>query len=251
MQYLPVPQEFRGRRILVADDNAFNRTIIQQMLALAGIDVVLTESGAEACTALISADPDMVFMDVRMPGMNGIEATATMRNSGYNKPIIGLSAATSNADQTACQSAGMSDFLAKPIDADELWGCLTRWLLPYLQPEPRLNTAEEDARNSAEDRFLGNKESLARAYEAFMACHRDDGMRMLNMLMAGDYAAMSNLVHALKGSSATIGLDALAKLALTLENKIHIQASEEELLQLIAWIDDQLKNVAENTCSAP
>lgn len=246
MQSLPIPLEFRGRRILVADDNAFNRIVIRQMLVLAGIEVVLAETGVEACNALTDAEPDLVFMDVRMPGMDGIEATQRMRASGFNRPIVGLSAATSNADQTACNNAGMSDFLAKPIDADELWGCLTRWLMPFVEPENPLTITHKTPDNSAESRFLENTESLARACEAFIACHRDDSMRMRDMLVTGNYAGMSNLVHALKGSAATIGMDALSKLARALENKIHAQASPEELLQLIDWIDDHLKYLVEN-----
>ena len=131
---MPVPQEFRGHRILVADDNTFNRTIIRQMLALASIEVVLTETGEDACIMLASTGPDLVFMDVRMPGMDCIQATRIMRNSGFHKPIVGLSAATSNADQTACLAAGMSDFLAKPIDAG--------WIddhLKYLVEKPDLS----------------------------------------------------------------------------------------------------------------
>lgn len=246
MQSLPVPQEFRGRRVLVADDNAFNRTIIFEMLTLAGIDVVLTKTGSEACAAIASAMPDLVFMDVRMPGMDGIEATHVMRTSGFSKPIVGLSAATSNADQSACKQAGMSDFLAKPIDADELWGCLTRWLAPYVESKDVLSISDEAPDNSAEIRFLGNAESLARACEAFIACHRDDGMHMRNMLMTGNYAGMSDLVHALKGSAATIGMDALSKLALALEKKIRAHASTGDLLQLIDWIDDCLIDLVEN-----
>ena len=71
-------------------------------------------------------------------------------------------------------------------------------------------------------------------------------MHMRDMLMTGNYAGMSNLVHALKGSAATIGMDALSKLARALEKKIHAQASPEELLQLIGWIDDHLKYLVEN-----
>jgi len=245
MQSLPVPQEFRGRRILVADDNAFNRTIIQQMLAMAGIEVVLAGNGEDACAKLTDADPDLVFMDVRMPGMNGMEATQIMRNAGFSRPIVGISAATSNADQIACKSAGMNDFLAKPIDADELWGCLTRWLCPCKEPEARFVLTEEAAGNAAEARFLGNRESLARAYAAFIACHSNDRLQMQNMLAEGNYTGMANMAHALKGSAATIGLDVLEKLAMALEKKIQSQADTEDLLQLIDWIDVQLKYLVE------
>ena len=246
MPPVSVPQEFRGRRILVAEDNAFNRTIISQWLTMAGIEVVLAGTGGEACSALAATHPDLVLMDVRMPDMNGIEAARHIRKSGFNKPIVGLSAATSHSDQTACLNAGMNDFLAKPMDADELWGCLTRWLQPCGRPKDEVRTIDETSGTEAEARFLGNADSLARAREAFIACHRDDSLQLQNLLAEGDYTGMANLAHALKGSAATIGLVALSKLALALEKKIQMQAGSEEMLQLITWIDEQLAHLVES-----
>jgi CheY-like chemotaxis protein len=245
MHSLAPPLEFRNRRILVAEDNASNRTVIQQWLAMAGIDVVLAGTGAEACAALAVANPDLVFMDVRMPDMDGIEATRHMRMAGYSKPIVGLSAASRNTDQNACLNAGMNDFLAKPIDADELWGCLTRWLSPSAEPGHGIKSDDDTDDTSAEMRFLDNADALARAREIFIACHRDDSLRLQSMLADGNYGDMANLVHTLNGSAATIGLDALSKLALALEKKIQMQASREDLLQLIHWIDNQLVHLVE------
>ena len=241
-----IPQEFRGCRILVAEDNAFNRTIISQWLTMAGIEVVLAGTGGEACSVLAATDPDLVLMDVRMPDMNGIEAVRHIRKSGFNKPIVGLSAATSHADQTACLNAGMNDFLAKPFDADELWGCLTRWLQPCGNPKDDTRTIDETSGTQVESRFLGNADSLAYARETFIACHRDDSLQLQSMLTEADYTGMANLLHALKGSSATIGLVTLSKLALALEKKIQMQAGSEEMLQLIIWIGDQLAHLMES-----
>lgn len=246
MHSLAPPLEFRNRRILVAEDNGSNRTVIQQWLAMAGIDVVLAGTGAEACTAIAVANPDLVFMDVRMPDMDGIEATRHIRKSGFNKPIVGLLATTSNADQNACLNAGMNDFLAKPFDADELWGCLTRWLQPCGNPKDDTRTIDETSGTQVESRFLGNADSLAYARETFIACHRDDSLQLQSMLTEADYTGMANLAHALKGSAATIGLDVLSKLALALEKKIQMQADSEEMLQLIIWIGDQLAHLVES-----
>lgn len=245
MQSVPVPQEFRGRRILVAEDNAFNRTIIRQWLTMAGIHVQLAGTGGEACAAIADFDPDLVFMDVRMPGMDGIEAAQQLRRSGFSKPIVGLSAAASKADQNACLSAGMSDFLAKPIDVDELWGCLTRWLEPCGIAASAAMPATGSSGSAVEARFLGNAVTLRRAHEAFVACHRDDALKLKSMLADEDCTGMTNLVHALKGSAATLGLNALTELALALERKIQANSGPQELQQLIDWIDDQLALLSE------
>jgi two-component system sensor histidine kinase/response regulator len=245
MQSVSVPREFRGRHILVADDNASNRIIIRQWLTMAGIHVQLVVTGREACSAVSDSDPDLVFMDVRMPGMDGIEAAQQLRRSGFSKPIVGLSAASSKMDQNACLSAGMSDFLAKPIDVDELWGCLTRWLKPCGNVASATMPCTGSSGSAVEARFLGNAVTLQRAHEAFVACHHDDAQKLRNMLAEGDHRSMTNLVHALKGSAATLGLNALTELALALERKIQTNSRPQELQQLIDWIDDQLVLLAE------
>ena len=71
-------------------------------------------------------------------------------------------------------------------------------------------------------------------------------MQLRNMLAEGDCTGMANLAHALKGSAATIGLEALSKLALALEKKIQMQADTDEVLQLINWIDNQLAHLVES-----
>lgn len=207
-----VPQEFRGRRILVAEDDRVNQLVITQWLGRAGIATIVAQDGHEVLEQIAAAAPDLVLMDVQMPGMDGLEATRRLRELGHELPIIGLSAGVSRAEQEACMAAGMHDFIAKPIDVDELWGCLTRWLHPVEGAGAGL-----DDDNSVEARFLYDHEALAHARAIFFEDHGDDAARLRALCAGGDTAAAGRMAHGLKGSAATLGLDELAAMAEELE----------------------------------
>ncbi len=232
------PQEFRGRRILVAEDDRVNQIVITQWLARAGIATTVAHTGFEVLEQIAAAPalPDMVLMDVQMPGMDGLEATRELRRRGHALPVIGLSAGVSRAEQDACMAAGMHDFLAKPLDVDELWGCLTRWL------HPGDGTVAEPGDDSVEARFLHDGEALALARGVFLEDHGEDALRLRTLCDRGDRAAVERLAHGLKGSAATLGLDALATLALEMETDA---GDGERARALIEAIDRELKTFRE------
>jgi len=219
-----VPQEFRGRRVFVAEDDAVNQIVIKQWLGRAGISVRLVANGLAVLEQFGSGalDCELVLMDVQMPGLDGLAATRQLRASGQTLPIIGLSAGASPAEQQACLDAGMNDFLAKPLDLDELWGCLTRWL-------PPLDEQESAPTESVESRFLNDQNALARARTVFRRSHHNDGQRLADLLSTGHIDAAARLAHQLRGSAATLGLTHLAALAGALEQDL-ARATEIPLL---------------------
>lgn len=210
-----VPDEFRGCRILLAEDDAVNRIILGQWLQLAGIDTLMATDGQALLDVLtaLPQPPDLILMDVQMPGMDGLDATRHLRSSGITIPVIGLSAGVSRTEQEACLEAGMNDFLAKPIVLEDLWGALTRWLPPVRQADRALT-------ESAEHRFMGNSDALARARTAFIACHADDADTFRHHLAQADNKGILQLAHSLKGSAAILGFDALAGMAAALESAV-------------------------------
>jgi glucokinase len=106
-------------RILVADDNAINRRVIEAMLANGGYDVHFAEDGDEAVEAYRKLSPDIVFMDVSMPKLDGYGATAQIRkikeSRGGHAVVIGLTAHAMADDRQICIAAGMDEYLAKPL----------------------------------------------------------------------------------------------------------------------------------------
>lgn len=104
-----------------------NQTILKMMLAKIGVIPEFADNGQQAIDFLNKNDVDIVLMDCRMPIMDGFEATKQLRESGYNKPIIALTAGTTSMEVDLCIAAGMDDALNKPYKLKELQAMLKRW----------------------------------------------------------------------------------------------------------------------------
>ena len=121
----------RKLNILLAEDNAINRTVAVRLLEKHLHRVTVTTNGREALAALDRENFDVVLMDVQMPEMDGFEATSAIRtreqSTGMHVPIIALTAHAMRGDQERCLAAGMDGYIAKPIKSQELLGLLQRF----------------------------------------------------------------------------------------------------------------------------
>ncbi|MBX9748548.1 MAG: PAS-domain containing protein [Roseococcus sp.] len=134
-----------GLRVLVADDLAPNRLVVQALLAPAGHQVDFVNSGGAAVSAVTREAYDIVLMDMHMPGMDGLEATRRIRTlpmPAGGVPILGVTASTLPEEVAACYEAGMDGHLAKPIDRDALLAAMAElvgghsWRSALPQPDP-------------------------------------------------------------------------------------------------------------------
>jgi CheY-like chemotaxis protein len=111
-------------RILVAEDNPVNQRLVIRLLEKRGHRVVLAVDGRQAIEALTQGSFDLVLMDVQMPEMDGLDATAIVREeeqeTGKHQPIIALTAHAMTGDRDRCLAAGMDGYLVKPIRPQEL-----------------------------------------------------------------------------------------------------------------------------------
>ena len=124
-------EPLQAPRVLVVDDHASNREVAGLMLGAAGCDVFLANDGEEAVEAVRSSSFDLILMDVRMPRMDGLQATRAIRalqRSGVGTPIVGFTADAMPEDVLRCREAGMDDHLAKPVSQAALWSVLMRFL---------------------------------------------------------------------------------------------------------------------------
>jgi signal transduction histidine kinase/CheY-like chemotaxis protein len=121
-----------GARILLAEDNALNRRLVAEILGDTGAILDIAEDGAAAVAAVQEKTYDLVLMDMQMPEMDGLEATRSIRAlRGFaGLPIIAMTANAMEQDREACLAAGMNDFLAKPIDAEQTLRVLAKWTAP-------------------------------------------------------------------------------------------------------------------------
>jgi len=121
----------RPARVLVAEDNAVNRLVVQAMLERLGMAVHQAADGAEAVAAVEAQSIDLVLMDCQMPVMDGYEATRRIRAAGHARrhvPIVALTAHALAEDRQRCAEAGMNDYLSKPVTGEALAEALRRHL---------------------------------------------------------------------------------------------------------------------------
>ena len=127
--------DFTGRKVLLAEDNAFNEEVATELLAMVHMDVDCAHNGKEAVELFEKAKPGTymaILMDIHMPVMNGYEATANIRagESDYWKtiPVIAMTANVFQEDESRAAECGMSDYVTKPIDMNVIYSVLEKWL---------------------------------------------------------------------------------------------------------------------------
>jgi CheY-like chemotaxis protein len=139
----PAPEDERiataaapGARVLLVEDNPINALLARALLTREGCAVEHAPGGEEALAATRNGVFDLILMDMRMPGLSGVETTVQMRADGVAAPIVALTANAFEDDRQACLAAGMNDFMVKPLSPDALRSALTRWTAAPTDEEP-------------------------------------------------------------------------------------------------------------------
>lgn len=133
-------------RVLVADDNSTNIEVVSRMLKLEEVsDVTVAKDGQEAyeqVKAAMAEDRqfDLIFMDVQMPNLDGLQSTRMIRGMGYKSPIVALTAFSEESNVRECIESGMDEFLSKPIRRPALKEVLHRFATIYEEPESAVVT---------------------------------------------------------------------------------------------------------------
>jgi two-component system sensor histidine kinase/response regulator len=122
----------RGANVILGEDNEINQQVAKEILEGAGLNVALAADGQEGVSAVKESDYDVVLMDVQMPVMDGYKATREIRKDERFKelPIIAMTAHAMAGDEDKSLKAGMNDHVTKPIDPDQLFSTLQKWIKP-------------------------------------------------------------------------------------------------------------------------
>ncbi len=127
---LAAVREFAGAKVLLAEDNEVNQLVASRILKNAGLVVEIAGNGREAIEMLQKKKYDLVLMDIQMPEMDGITATKKIREMPQfkNLPILAMTAHAMSGDRELSLKAGMNDHINKPINLQELFSSLAKWL---------------------------------------------------------------------------------------------------------------------------
>ncbi len=118
--------------ILLVEDNPVNYKLGEKLLTKAGYKVCIAENGKKAVEIFLQAPEkyDVIFMDIQMPEMNGLDATRLLREKGFKRvPIIAMTANVMKGDRENCLAAGMNDYISKPIKREIVFGMLKKWVM--------------------------------------------------------------------------------------------------------------------------
>jgi CheY-like chemotaxis protein len=221
-----------GSRILVVEDNPFNRKLVRVTLSRAGAIVDSAENGQEGLEMVSAAKYDLVLMDVQMPVMDGYTATARLRESGYRGPIIALTAHTLPMLREKCLAAGCDAFVGKPIDLDHLKAVVAQFLsaplLRRLSDECHFE-AVKGATNETDD--SAEFREVVSEYVAWLP----EVIAQLRDAVAGqEFEALAAIGHTLKGSGGTFGFPELTEIA----ERLELAANQRLDAAIRAAVDD-------------
>lgn len=256
--------ERRRLAILVVEDNRINQEVAVRMLKRMGNDVSVAGNGAEALAMVNSRDFDIVFMDMQMPVMDGLEATRAIRKSnakGRGVPIVAMTANAFAADREVCLAAGMNDFLTKPIERAGVKAVLDRFSSETPQApgaEPLLTVKpQEDAAPRLDGVNIKRVRALvtelgAEDTEFLLRSFVGEASSLLSELSEalgnGDPAAAKRALHTLKGAAANIGFDGLSQQAFALMGQLPDPdiGALSQLMVSIAAADGLVADISRN-----
>ncbi|HEY8108359.1 MAG TPA: GAF domain-containing protein [Gaiellaceae bacterium] len=236
-------------RILLAEDNAMNQKVALRLLEQLGYRAEVANNGLEAIQALEQRPYDVVLMDVQMPELDGLDATRQICERWPKETRPHIIAMTANAlpeDREACFAAGMNDYVAKPIRAEELVAALKR-------AKPLANgggdsaavgfvSLDDDALKNLRD--LGGDEFLGEVVDAFLADAPALIATLRSSLDEQNAEELRRAAHTLKSNGATLGAAEFAELCRTLEQR----AKDDELdgaSELVGRIEDEYRALEE------
>jgi len=298
-------KNIQGARVLLVEDNEINQQVAQEILEGAGLNVTLVSNGLEAFNAVRESDYDAVLMDVQMPVMDGYTATREIRKQekelkaqsskligkGSAKlsapsiehpassiqhpvPIIAMTANAMAGDREKSLEAGMNDHVTKPIDPDQLFDTLQRWIKPAAErtvvpkslpasggaPPGDAPTGPDQPGPAAEDlpeslpgfeltaglsRLMGNKRLYRKLLLDFGSNYGTVAGKIRAALAARDFQQAHSLVHDLKGLAGNLAATDLQKAAVAMEKLVKGQtaetASDKDLNRQLTELESALK----------
>ncbi len=256
MKYKEELEKIRGARILLTEDNEINQQVAVELLEDAGFAVDIANNGKEAVDlvkgSVSSNNYDLVLMDLQMPEMDGYTASKEIREIETQKeiPIVAMTADAMAGIKEKCLESGMQDFVTKPIDPDELFGVLVKWIKLSGQ---RNHIQEQRPKSSDEielpkfnhinvedglQRVIGHKKLYVSLLEKFYSSNLNTIDEIKKAIKENDCQKEVRLAHTVKGVAGNLGAAELNKAAAKLEIEL-----KKENVQDISGLLNEFENV--------
>jgi len=256
---------FRQARILVVEDNQINQEVALDLLGAVGLSTDLAADGEQAVKAFGEREYDLILMDMQMPVMDGLTATRIIRQSerGHTLPILAMTANAFGDDRQRCLDAGMNDHIAKPVDPNNLYSALIKWLPPDTRPahEATRPAPAPPAVDDPETDFVealstipgvdaeaglravrGRVASYRRLLGTFVEQHARDDEAITAALGNGQIHEATQLAHALKGAAGTLGLADIHGAAAKLNEALRHSPGEQSPAELLAAVANAMRS---------
>ena len=240
----------QGAKICVVDDAETNREFLQVVLSHCNADITLCENGQEAVDLLLGNDSfDLVLMDMQMPIMNGLTATLKLRESGFETPIVALTANTMSSDERDCLDAGCTAYLSKPIDVGGLLKLISqlpskgfgkdqthqksqcmykeKTMLPTGLPQVAADESGAEQKSDAHSQN-GVDDEMFRKFGAQFCRKVSNRMQALQRAVNdSDHETLKSAGHWLRGTAATVKLPELADCGERIESLAEFRSFEQ------------------------
>ncbi len=243
--------------VLIIDDIQTNLKVAKGLMLPYGMQIDTVLSGEEAIEMIKAKKYDVIFMDHMMPGMDGIEATAEIRRLGFvDVPIVALTANAISGVKEMFESAGMNDFLAKPIEMSKLNSILEKWIPRGKQQRGTSGNLSKETKCALEIKDVNVKQGIdyiggnVEGYIEILDVYVRDGKKKITEISTclenKDISLFTTYVHALKSASLSIGAKPLSEMAANLEiagknNDVdYIRGNAQEFLEKLS---DMLDNI--------
>ena len=219
--------------VLVAEDYEINRILIDEMLRDYGIIPEFAMNGMEAVEKSLHAHYDIIFMDINMPELNGIEATKIIRERNDFTPIVALTANALEGDREYYLMQGMDNYISKPIDVDILLEVLTLYSdkelvlekIEAMDTAPAEVSIEDETLTSlltAKEKMHFTHAIIKRLFESFISSSYQTAENMLGLVESNDIPEIKKQAHAIRGGALSLMLTDISTLSTTLEYEENI-----------------------------
>lgn len=252
-------ESLSGRNILLVEDNPINQEVVHDLLELVGARVSIARDGLHGIRLLHEQTFDLVLMDINMPVMNGFDAAEVIRKDPRfaTLPIIALTANALGGDRDRCLAAGMSDYIAKPVDPNQMFPAILR----HLQKMPTSQRLGHDANSptavqhlpieadadtildalvmipginvaAAVSRMMGRRDLYAKLV-CRVAAERTDMLQSLEQARrSGDRETMTSVIHNAKSILGALGVEDLQQRCVAMQNALSKENDSTEIKHL-------------------